>query len=223
MAGQLLAPGLTDRLMTFRNGLLRAQQGPEPSPATESLNGPVTGSGTQTGGHDGRRSLTSAVLSSAGTLARPVAGVGAAAAGVAANAAPLTKRAASVGAAAAGVAASAAPLTKRAAGVGSAAAGVAASARPLAKRAAGVGAAAAGVAASRLVAQSRNEDVEPSEEAAGMTEVPKTARRNPEGPPPMDQDQAAVGDRTELPQTGTAEGQPKAPGCTSPGDAPDQV
>ena len=70
LAGQLLAPGLTDRLMTLRNSMLRAQQSPEPPHTADNLDSPVTGSGTETGGHDGRRSLTSVVLGSAGTAGK---------------------------------------------------------------------------------------------------------------------------------------------------------
>jgi short-subunit dehydrogenase len=84
LAGQRLAPGLTDRLMTAGNSMLRAQQEPGPAEPADNLEAPVSGSGSDIGGHDGRRSLTS-VLASARPAARRAAGLGAAAAGVAAG------------------------------------------------------------------------------------------------------------------------------------------
>ena len=84
LAGQRLAPRVTDRLMTAGNSMLRAQQGSGPAPDSDNLDAPVRGSGTETGGHAGRRSLT-AVAASARPLARRAAAVGAAAAGVAAG------------------------------------------------------------------------------------------------------------------------------------------
>src|SRR5829696_1995461 len=84
LAGQRLAPRLTDRLMTAGNSMLRAQQEPGPAEPADNLEAPVSGSGSDIGGHDGRRSLTS-VLASARPVARRAAGLGAAAAGVAAG------------------------------------------------------------------------------------------------------------------------------------------
>jgi short-subunit dehydrogenase len=84
LAGQRLAPRLTDRLMTAGNSMLHAQQDPRPAEPADNLADPVTGSGTDTGGHDGRPSLTS-VLASARPAARRAAALGAATAGVVAG------------------------------------------------------------------------------------------------------------------------------------------
>jgi len=84
LAGQRLAPRLTDRLMTAGGSMLRDQQQPGQAEPSDSLETPVPGSGTEDGGHGGRRSVT-AVLASARPVARRAAGLGAAAAGVAAG------------------------------------------------------------------------------------------------------------------------------------------
>ena len=82
IGGQKLAPRLTDRLMTAGQSMLRAQQSDRPKEPTDTLDAPVQGSGSERGGHAGRRSL-SAAITTARPLVRRAAGVGAAAAGVA--------------------------------------------------------------------------------------------------------------------------------------------
>jgi hypothetical protein len=84
VAGQKLAPRLTDRLMTARHSMHRAQQSDGPERPGDTLNSPMPGTGTERGGHSGRRSLSAAVTT-ARPLVRRAAAVGAAAAGVAAS------------------------------------------------------------------------------------------------------------------------------------------
>ncbi|HLZ37531.1 MAG TPA: SDR family oxidoreductase [Mycobacteriales bacterium] len=84
LLGQGLAPRVTDRIMSMRKGFLRLQQADEAASATDTLEGPVVGSGTERGGHAGRPSLSAAV-----TTARPIVkravGIGATAAGAVAS------------------------------------------------------------------------------------------------------------------------------------------
>ncbi len=84
IAGQKFAPRLTDKLMTARQAMLRMQQADLPPGGPDNVDGPVPGSGSERGGHGGRRSLQTAV-----TTARPVVkravGLGAAAAGLVAT------------------------------------------------------------------------------------------------------------------------------------------
>lgn len=81
LAGQKLAPGLTDRLMTARQSMLRLQQSAAKPTAEDTVDSPVPGSGAERGGHGGRASLTS-VVNSARPLTRRAGALGAAAAGL---------------------------------------------------------------------------------------------------------------------------------------------
>ena len=84
LTGEKLAPRLTDKLMTARHAMARAQQTDRPAAGTGNLHAPQDGTGRERGGHGGRTSLAAAV-----TTARPVvrraATVGATAAGLAAT------------------------------------------------------------------------------------------------------------------------------------------
>lgn len=84
LAGQKLAPRLTDKLMTARQSMLRAQQSDAPPAGPDTISSPVEGSGTERGGHGGRLSVSTAVTAARPAVKRAV-GVGAVAAGFVAS------------------------------------------------------------------------------------------------------------------------------------------
>ncbi len=84
LSGQKLAPRLTDKLMTARHSMLRAQQSDAPPTGADNMRSPVAGTGSERGGHGGRRSMAAAVTTARPLVKRAV-GLGAAAAGVIAS------------------------------------------------------------------------------------------------------------------------------------------